>query len=177
MCSAHTAMLLLHQSLHCSIPSLFNTFTVQYLHCYQAAASQPFLLVAFPHLKTLGKQHSHGLEMNQVPLAHSVSTLLPCNEKEQTKLKAGAGWERTYECIITMDVLCKLLHWSSCLSFSRQPSHCLPRLGQAAPRQLLTQKPCRIQLSVWDRISCTCLTLETFICSLLEASNYGDSPG
>lgn len=60
-CFAHTAMLLLHQA----------------LHCYHAGTSQPFLLAAFFHLKTLGEQHSHGLEMNQVQLVHSFSTLLP----------------------------------------------------------------------------------------------------
>lgn len=149
---------------------------------YQAGASQLPSPVEDPGWATLnaaaGLRWIAEHELVQIQPVHAYGTLLPCDKKEQTKLKAGAGWERTYECIITMDVLCKLLHsplQSRCLPIFQAALELLPEAWAGCPEAAAPQKPCRIQLSVWDRISCTCPAPETFVCSLLEASNYGDS--
>lgn len=108
------------------------------------------------------------LQLVQIQPVHTYSTLLPCNEKERMKL-TGGGWERTYECIITMDVLCKLLHsplLSRCVFIFQVALELLPEAWTGCPEAAAPQKPCRIQRSVWDRISCTCPTPERRLSAL-----------
>lgn len=145
--SAHTAALLPRQAFHW-------------------LTGLALLTAAFPPWRPWVSDTATGLrwiaeyKLVQIQPVHTYSTLLSCNEKERMKL-TGGGWERTYECIITMDVLCKLLHsplLSRCVFIFQVALELLPEAWTGCPEAAAPQKPCRIQRSVWDRISCTCPT-------------------
>lgn len=155
--SAHAAMLLPHQALHWLPGQHFS-----------ATSPSCFPQLEDPGWATLPLAWDESVQACENS-ASTHSKLLPCNEKEWTKLQVGAGWEITYECIITTDVPCKLLHGpllSRCLFSLQAALTLLPEAWPGCPEAAAPWEPCRIQGSVWDRISCTCPTPQRHLSAL-----------